>query len=74
MVSVPGQQYTFLHDLQVLMCRAAAVGGGGEFPGGPVVKTLHFNVGGAGLIPGLGTKIPHALQSNNQNVKHKAIL
>ena len=49
-------------------------GEGGEFPGGPVVKTLHFNVGGAGLIPGLGTKIPHALQSNNQNIKHKAIL
>ena len=49
-------------------------GDGGHFPGGPVVKTLRFNVGGAGLIPGLGTKIPHDLQSNNQILKHKAIL
>ena len=49
-------------------------GEGGHFPGGPVVKTLRFNVGGAGLIPGLGTKIPHDLQSNNQILKHKAIL
>ena len=28
--------------------------------GGPVVKTLPSNAGGAGLIPGWGTKIPHA--------------
>ena len=30
----------------------------GDFPGGPVVKTPPGN---AGLIPGQGTKIPHAL-------------
>ena len=29
-------------------------------PGGPVVKNLLFNTGDAGLIPGWGTKIPHA--------------
>ena len=29
-------------------------------PGGPVVKTPHFNVGGVGSIPGRGTKIPQA--------------
>ena len=32
----------------------------GDFPGGPEVKTLPSKVGGAGLIPSLGTKIPHA--------------
>ena len=30
------------------------------FPGGPVVKTLPSNAGGAGSIPGWGTKILHA--------------
>ena len=32
-----------------------------DFPGGPVVKTLHFTEEGAGLIPGLRTKISHAV-------------
>ena len=31
-----------------------------DFPGGPVVKTLRFHCRGTGLIPGQGTKIPHA--------------
>ena len=31
-----------------------------DFPGGPVVKNLLSNAGDAGLIPGGGTKIPHA--------------
>ena len=30
------------------------------FPGGPVVNTVSSNAGGTGLIPGQGTKIPHA--------------
>ena len=30
--------------------------------GGPVVKNLPYNAGDMGLIPGLGTKIPHALE------------
>ena len=37
-----------------------------EFPGGPVVRTPHFHcrtVGDTGLIPGQGTKIPHAVWS-----------
>ena len=29
----------------------------GGFPGGPVVKALHFHCRGLGSIPGLGTKI-----------------
>ena len=29
-------------------------------PGGPVVKTLPYNAGGMGLIPGQEAKIPHA--------------
>ena len=32
----------------------------GNFPGGPVVKNLPLNIEDMGLIPGLGTKIPHA--------------
>ena len=31
-----------------------------DFPGGPVVKNLPPNAGDRGLIPGRGTKIPHA--------------
>ena len=34
--------------------------GGRDFPGGPVEKNLPSNVGDVGLIPGWGTKIPHA--------------
>lgn len=30
-----------------------------DFPGNPMVKTAPSNVGGAGSIPGRGTKIPH---------------
>ena len=36
-----------------------------------MVKTLPPNAGGAGLIPGQGAKIPHALQPKNQNRKQK---
>ena len=32
----------------------------GDFAGGPVVKTLPSNAGGAGSIPGWGAKIPQA--------------
>ena len=34
---------------------------GKDFPGGPVVKNLPYNAGDVGLIPGQGTKIPHAV-------------
>ena len=33
-----------------------------DFPGGPVVKNLPSNAGGACSIPGQGTKIPHAAE------------
>ena len=33
-----------------------------DFPGGPVVKNPPYNAGDAGLIPGQGTKIPHAVE------------
>ena len=39
-----------------------------DFSEGPVVKTLPFKAGGEGLIPGQGTKIPHA---QGQKPKHK---
>ena len=32
-----------------------------DFPGDTVVKNLPSNAGDAGLIPGWGTKIPHAV-------------
>ena len=34
---------------------------GEGFPGGPVIKNLPSNAGDVGLIPGRGTKIPHAV-------------
>ena len=37
-----------------------------NLPGGPVVKTSPSSVGGAGLIPGQGAKIPHASWPKNQ--------
>ena len=33
--------------------------GVGDFPSGPVVKTLSSKAGDTGSIPGWGTKIPH---------------
>ena len=36
-----------------------------------MVKTSPSNVGGAGLIPGWGAKIPHALSPKNQDIKQK---
>ena len=36
-----------------------------------MVKTLPSNSGGASLIPGQGTKIPHALRPKSQNKKQK---
>ena len=42
-----------------------------DFPGGPVVKTSPSNVGGVGLIPGQGAKIPHASQPKTKNIKQK---
>ena len=33
----------------------------GDFPGGPVVKSLPYNAEVMGLIPGWETKIPHAM-------------
>ena len=33
-----------------------------NFPGGPLVKNLSFNVGDAGSIPGQETKVPHAVE------------
>ena len=34
----------------------------GDFPGGPVVKTLPHNAGDANSIPGQGTKVPRAVE------------
>ena len=31
-----------------------------DFPGGPVIKSLPFNVGDSSSNPGRGTNIPHA--------------
>ena len=39
---------------------------GRDFPGGVVVKTPAFTAGSMGLIPGQGTKIPHAAQHSQK--------
>lgn len=38
-----------------------------DFPGGAIVKTLHFYLRGMGSIPGKGTKIPHAAWHGQKN-------
>ena len=38
-----------------------------DFPGGPVVKNMPSNAGERGLIPGWGTKIPHAARQLSPN-------
>ena len=43
----------------------------GDFPGGPVVKTLSSNAGGIGSIPGQGAKITHASWPKDQDIKQK---
>ena len=43
------------------------------FPGGPVVKTPHFQCKGMGSISGQGTKIPHAMWQG-QSIKKKSYL
>ena len=45
-----------------------------DFPGGPLVKILHFNARDVGSIPGQGTKIPHALRAKKSKYKTEAIL
>ena len=40
----------------------------GDFHVGPVVKNLPCSSGGVGLIPGQGTKIPHATEQLNQGI------
>ena len=40
-----------------------------HFPGGPVVKTSPSNAGGSRSFPGWDTKIQHASQPKNQNIK-----
>ena len=41
--------------------------GSRDSPGTPVVKTSTCTTGGTGLIPGQGTKIPHAAQHRQKN-------
>ena len=63
-------EYTFKYTWNVLQERSHTRRGHktsfnklkrtGDFSGGPAVKNPPSNAGGAGLIPGQGTKIPHA--------------
>ena len=39
-----------------------------------MVKTLHSNAGGAGLIPGLETEIPHTCGPKKTKHKTEAVL
>ena len=40
-----------------------------DLPSGPVVKTSPSNARGVGSTPGQGPRIPHALRTENQNIK-----
>ena len=42
-----------------------------DFPGCPVVKIVPSCAGAAGLILGVGAKMPHALWPQNQNIKQR---
>ena len=42
-----------------------------DLPGGPVVKTLPSNTGGASSTPGQGAKIPHTSRPKNKTIKQK---
>ena len=44
-----------------------------DFPGGPVVKNLPFNARDAGLIPGRGTKAPHATGQLSPSITMKIL-
>ena len=41
-----------------------------DFPGGPMVKTPYFSAQNKGLIPGQGTKIPHATWCGQKKNTH----
>ena len=51
---------------QIALRNCSKEAAGRDFPGGPLVKTSPSNVGGAGLIPGRGTKISHASWSKTK--------
>ena len=46
-------------------------GSSGDFPGGPVIKTLPSNAGDEGSDSSRGAKMPHAPGPKNQNIKQK---
>ena len=46
----------------------------GDFPGGPVIKALSSNAGGAGSFPGQGAKSPHTSGPKKPKHKTEAIL
>ena len=46
----------------------------GDFPGGPVLKNPPYNAGGEALIPGQGTKIPHATEQLDPHVATTELL
>ena len=43
-----------------------------DFPGGPLVKNLPSNAGDTSLMPGQGTKIPHAWGQLSQGTATKS--
>ena len=45
-----------------------------NLPGGPVVKILPSNARGVGSIPGLRTKVPHAMGYNQKLKQNKTKL
>ena len=60
--------------LDFLVPVTSFIKGDRNFPGGPVVQTLSFHFRGMGLIPGQGTKIPHAMRCSKKNPTHMGII
>ena len=60
-----------MEDDEALKEKARGWGCGGNFPGGPVVRTLPSNADGMGSIPGQGAKISHGAKNTKALKKKK---
>ena len=58
-----------MEDDEALKEKAQGCGCGGNFPSGPVVRTLPSNADGVGSIPGQGAKLTHALRQKKKKKK-----
>ena len=62
---------SYIIQLKIFSKSPCKIEASGDFPGGPVVKTLPSNAGGMGSSPCQGAKILYASWPKNQKVKQK---